>query len=84
MKNIDTEWEEYKAMVVPKSASARQIHDTHMAFLCGAVSLQNLILTHSNEDGERILTHLDSQINAASTANRILAMLKNTLKPDIE
>ncbi len=71
MRNITTAWEGYRVAVVPEDACEGQVHDTHMAFLAGAFSLQELLESSSDDDGIKILKHLETQRLAAITANKI-------------
>lgn len=80
-RNIDTEWESFREKTIPKEASDGQVHDQHMAFLAGAASLMDLINCHSDDEGINILQHVQRQIDAAITANRIRSMAHEERTP---
>lgn len=62
MRTIDHEWEEYRKAVMPAKAGAEQVLATRMAFLAGASALTLLIQEQSEEDGLKVMDHLEQTV----------------------
>ena len=75
MNNIETEWQRYKEMCVPKNAGDRQVVETRRSFLAGALAVHNLMLDNSEEGCMKILRHLLSECNKITEEARLEALL---------
>jgi hypothetical protein len=44
MRRLETEWDSYRAAVVPKDAGAVQVEETRRSFYAGAAALHYLVM----------------------------------------
>jgi hypothetical protein len=77
MKTITDSWNEYRDAVIPADAHEAQVSDLRRTFYAGAWSLWGLMHTQSDEEGEKVLQHLDGVMSAERTAANIEAVGDN-------